>query len=58
MWRDIPAPAVWNPALKYRARAVAARRSVVETSAGAEEMARAAAHYYVEHVSPGAPGRL
>jgi len=38
--------------------AVAARPSVAQSSAGAEEMALAARKYYVEHVSPGAPGVL
>ena len=39
-------------------KAVAARPSVTQSSAGAEEMARASGRYYVEHVSPGAPGVL
>jgi len=38
--------------------AVAARPSVVQSSAGAEEMARASRKYYVEYVSPNAPGVL
>ncbi len=38
--------------------ATAARPSVVQSSAGDVEMARAAALYYVSHVSPGAAGRL
>jgi len=38
--------------------AVAARPSVVQSSAGAEEMALASRKYYVEHVSPNAPGVL
>jgi len=38
--------------------AVAARPSVAQSSAGAEEMARAARRYYVEYASPGAPGAL
>lgn len=38
--------------------AVAERPSVVQSSAGVEEMARASRRYYVEHVSPGAPGAL
>ena len=37
---------------------VAAHPSVVQSSAGEEEMARASRRYYVEHVSPGAPGVL
>jgi len=38
--------------------AVSQRPSVVETSAGEAEMARAARRYFVTHVSPGAPGVL
>jgi len=38
--------------------AVAARPSVVQSSAGAEEMALASRKYYVEHVSPNALGVL
>lgn len=37
-------------------KAVAARPSVMATTAGHAEMARAARQYYVNHVSPGAPG--
>ena len=36
--------------------AVAARPSVQKSSAGVDEMARAAAKYYVEYASPGTPG--
>lgn len=39
-------------------QATAARRSVVATSAGGVEMARASRLYYVDYVSPGAPGTL
>ena len=38
--------------------AVLERPSVRKTSAGVEEMARAARRYYVEYVSPGAAGVL
>ena len=38
--------------------AVAARPSVAETSAGKAEMVRASRLYYVDYVSPGAPGEL
>ena len=37
-------------------RAVAARPSVVETSCGEAEMARASKLYYVDFASPGSPG--
>ena len=37
-------------------RAVLARPSVVATSAGKDEMALAARRYFVDYVSPGAPG--
>jgi len=37
-------------------QAVAARPSVIATSAGQSEMARASKLYYVSYVSPNAPG--
>lgn len=38
--------------------AVAARPSVQRSSAGHEEMCKAAIRYYVRYISPGAPGTL
>lgn len=39
-------------------RAVAARPSVKKTSAGTEEMARAARRYFVDYATPGTPGEV
>jgi len=61
-WRALDLPSFAQQSGLDRTRrwllAVAEHPSVVESSAGEEEMARASRRYYVEHVSPGAPGVL
>ena len=61
-WRALDLPKLLQQSGLDRTRrwllAVAEHPSVVESSAGVEEMARASRRYYVEHVSPGAPGVL
>mmetsp|Transcript_21837 Transcript_21837/g.44623 ORF Transcript_21837/g.44623 Transcript_21837/m.44623 type:complete len:110 (-) Transcript_21837:4-333(-) len=62
LWRAFDLPTLVQSVGLDRTRrwllAVVDRPSVVGSSAGKEEMARAARRYYVEHVSPGAPGVL
>lgn len=61
-WRGLDLPLLLQQNGLERTRkwmlAIAARPSVTESSAGVEEMARASRRYFVEHVSPGAPGVL
>ncbi len=61
-WRDMHILSLCEARGLQRTRrwleAVAARPSVAETSAGTAEMIRASRLYYVDYVSPGAPGEL